>query len=95
MNKKQLIFELAKRTELTAADSEKLLNTFVTIFKDQIIKGQNVKLVGFGTFYPFTTKKRKAHNPATGGPMIIESHITAKFKAHPSFKATLNKETNT
>lgn len=50
MNKTEIIKEIAERTELTKADSEKVLAAFQDIVKETLASGDKVQLVGFGTF---------------------------------------------
>ena len=54
-------------------------------------KGDEVRLVGFGTF---SVKKRaagKGRNPATGKEIKIAASKNARFKAGTGLKAMLNK----
>ena len=57
MNKAQLIERIATENGTTKAETERLLDTTIDVIRKSVKKGEEVKLVGFGTF---TKTKRKA-----------------------------------
>ena len=50
MNKTELIAEIAERAEISKKDAEKALKAFTDVVADELVKGEKVQLVGFGTF---------------------------------------------
>lgn len=50
MNKNELIASIASETGLTKTDSAKALDAFVASITNALKKGDEVRLVGFGTF---------------------------------------------
>ena len=50
MNKNDLIAEVADRTGLSKADATKSVDYVFDIITDSLKKGEEVRLVGFGTF---------------------------------------------
>ena len=90
MNKTELVAEIAKHSGLTKTDSEKALNAFVASVEQTLKKGDEVRLVGFGTF---TTIKRKAgegRNPKTGEVIKIKASTLPKFRAGKGLKDAVN-----
>lgn len=86
MNKTEMIKEIAERTELTKADSEKVLAAFQDIVKEKLASGDKVQLVGFGTFETVERAGREGRNPRTGESMYIEKSISPKFKPSNALK---------
>ena len=86
MNKAQLIEAVAKNTKLTKAQCERILDTTMDCIKKSVKKGDDVKLVGFGTFAKAKRKARKGRNPQTGKSITIPACNYPKFKAGREFK---------
>ena len=89
MNKAQLIEAVAKATKMTKVDAENVLNTALDTIKKSVKKGDDVTLIGFGTF---TKSKRKApmgRNPQTGKEIKIPAMNVPKFRAGREFKDTV------
>jgi len=89
MNKAQLIDRIAKETRLSKTSIEKTLNSAFTIIKDSVVEGDNVTLLGFGTFTISTRKERQGHNPHTGKKMTIPEITMPRFKPSKDFKDLL------
>ena len=90
MNKNELISSIASSTGLTKTDSAKDLDAFVSSITSALKKGDEVRLVGFGTF---ATAKRKAttgRNPQTGAAIKIPASTQPKFKPGKALKDALN-----
>ncbi len=80
LNKSELVESVAKKTEMTKADSERaLVAVLETITK--AVKKAPVQLVGFGTFKIVKMKARKGINPQTKEPLKIPAKKALKFKA--------------
>ena len=50
MNKAELIAAMAEKAELSKKDSEKALKAFIDVVTEELVKGEKIQLVGFGTF---------------------------------------------
>ena len=66
MNKAQLVETLASEVNITKADCERLIDTMVDTIKKTVKKGDDLTLVGFGTFTRSKRKARVGRNPQTG-----------------------------
>ena len=90
MNKVELVAEIAKNTGLTKVDSEKateaLLNTVAAALK----KGDEVRLVGFGTFSVASREATTGRNPRTGATIKSPASKQPKFKAGKGLKDAVN-----
>jgi len=87
MNKAQLIERVSKETKMSKADCERILDNTIDTIKKSVKKGDDVKLVGFGTFAKAKRKSRKGRNPQTGKSITIPATNYPKFKAGREFKA--------
>lgn len=90
MNKQELISAIADKTELTKKDSESVLKAFIDTVSEELIKGEKVQLVGFGTFEVVDRAERQGRNPQTGEPITIAASKSPKFKAGKSLKDSIN-----
>jgi DNA-binding protein HU-beta len=90
MNKAQLIEKVAEKTGLTKTQSEEFLDATLQIIQKSVAKGDEVKLVGFGTFSRLNRKSRNGRNPKTGAPVVIPGAKVPRFKPGKDFKDLLN-----
>ena len=87
MNKAQLIEKIAKATDSTKADAERTLDATIDTIRRAVKKGDDVKLVGFGTFTKQKRKARTGRNPQTGKPIKIPAAWYPKFRPGSEFKS--------
>ena len=87
MNKSELIAALADMTGATKTDTEKALDAFVAVVKENISKKDGVRLVGFGTFTISERKARVGRNPQTGAEIQIPARNVPVFKAGKELKS--------
>lgn len=90
MNKAELVNAIAEKTELSKKDSEKALKAFIDVVTEELIKGEKIQLVGFGTFEVSERAAREGRNPQTGKTMQIAACKAPKFKAGKQLKDALN-----
>ena len=89
MNKAQLIEAVAKSANLTKVDAELVLNTALDTIKKSVKKGEDVTLIGFGTFTKSKRKARTGRNPQTGKEIKIPAMTVPKFRPGREFKDTV------
>ena len=87
MNKAQLIEKIAHNTDTTKAAAERMLDATVDIIRKSVKKGDEVKLVGFGTFTKQKRKARTGRNPQTGKAIKIPAAWYPKFRPGSEFKS--------
>ena len=86
MNKAQLIEKVAAETNITKAQTERLLDVALDTIRKAVKKGDDVKLVGFGTFTKAKRKARTGRNPQTGKAIKIPAAWYPKFRPGAEFK---------
>lgn len=89
MNKNELITHVAETTNLTKADCQRVIETTLQVTKECLKKGEEVRLVGFGTFVRSKRKARKGRNPQTGKEMTIRAQVVPRFRPGKEFKEYL------
>ena len=80
MNKTELIDAVATRSNTTKAQTTAMLNGLIEVIQANMANGDNVQLVGFGTFSVSDRADREGRNPATGESMTIPAKKVVKFK---------------
>ncbi len=89
MNKQQLVEKVAKTGGLPRSQIENILNILVDNIKKTVKKGDDVKIVGFGTFTRAKRKARMGRNPQTGKPIKISAGWYPKFRSGAEFRRTV------
>ena len=90
MNKAELVAAIASETGLMKTDCEKALASLTSNITESLKKGDDVKILGFGSFSVQDRVARTGRNPRTGDEVQIAACKSPKFKAGKEFKATLN-----
>ena len=90
MNKTELIAAVAEKAEISKKDAEKAIKAFTDVVTDELVKGEKVQLVGFGTFEVSERVEREGRNPKTREPMTIAASKSPKFKAGKALKDMVN-----
>jgi len=86
MNKTDLIDYIAENTELTKADSGRALSAFLNAVKEALANGEDVTIIGFGTFTITERKARDGRNPRTGKKIKIKASKVPKFRPGKGLK---------
>lgn len=86
MNKAELITGMAKKTGLTKVDSQKALNAFLELVQENVSKGDNVTLIGFGTFSTADRKARKGVINIQKGNIKVKKAYSLPAKKVVKFK---------
>ena len=79
MNKSELVARIAEGAELTRAQAEKALNTFMAATIAALKTGDKITLIGFGAFSAVTRAARTGRNPQTGKTLKIAAKTNGKF----------------
>ncbi len=86
MNKSELIDAIAAKTDMSKAAAGRALEAVLDSITETVVKGQNVSLIGFGTFEPRKRAARTGKNPQTGAAIKIAATTVPAFKPGKSFK---------
>ncbi len=90
MNKQDLVAAVADASGLSKADAAKAVDATFDSITGALKKGDDVRLVGFGTFAVAHRKASTGRNPRTGETMNIPASKQPKFKAGKGLKDAVN-----
>lgn len=91
MNKGELISELAEKGH-TKKDAEKFLDDMLEVMEEAFVKGEDIRLVGFGSWSVRNRAAREAKNPRNLDEVIkIPATKTITFKPGKPLKEKINK----
>jgi DNA-binding protein HU-beta len=90
MNKQDLVAAVADASGLSRGDASKAVEAVFDAVSGALKKGDEVRLVGFGTFSVSKRKASTGRNPRTGAPMQIKASTQPKFRAGKGLKDAVN-----
>lgn len=90
MNKNDLIASVADRTDMNKSDVANMLDATLDSITRTLQSGDEVKLVGFGTFHVTNRAASTGRNPRTGETIQIKASRQPKFKAGKGLKDAMN-----
>lgn len=90
MNKLELVDHVAKEADLTKAVAGAAVDAMLEGVAKALAAGEEVRLVGFGTFSVAERAATMGRNPSTGEQMPIAASRNAKFKPSANLKTSLN-----
>ncbi|GBF31200.1 MAG: HU family DNA-binding protein [Gammaproteobacteria bacterium] len=90
MNKGQLIEAVASASNLSKADAGRAVEGILSSITAALVSGDNVALVGFGTFQVKQRAARNGRNPKTGATIFIPASKAPTFKAGKGLKTAVN-----
>ena len=90
MNKNELVEAVAKKAGQTKVDATKSIDAVIDAVKEALASGDDVRLIGFGTFSVSTRAAYTGRNPSTGEEIHIKSSKQPKFKAGKALKDAVN-----
>lgn len=80
MNKAELVAAIAAEAQMPKAQAQKALDATINAIAGALKKGENVQMIGFGTFAVVEKAARKGINPATKQAIEIPAKKAVKFK---------------
>ena len=93
MNKSELVEMIASDADISKASADRALSSAIEHIIKAVTKGDDVQLIGFGTFKSGKRAARIGRNPQTGVEIKIAASKTVKFTAGKAFKDSVNKRT--
>lgn len=86
----ELVNYVADETKLTKADAQKAVEAVLGGVTQFLKKGEDVRLIGFGSFSILKTAARDGRNPRTGETIKIKAGKRPIFKAGKELKEAVN-----
>jgi len=92
VNKQDLVAKVAEKADISKQKAAQAVDAVIDTIKGSLKKGDDVRLVGFGTFSVAQRAATTGRNPRTGEPIKIPASKQPKFKAGKDLKAAVNKK---
>ena len=90
VNKTQLVEQIAENADISKASASRALDAFIEAVTGTLQSGEQVALVGFGTFSVRPRAARTGRNPKTGEAIQIAEAKVPSFKAGKALKDACN-----
>lgn len=90
MNKNDLVGVVAEKANITKSQAAEAVDAVFDAVTQSLKKGDEVRLVGFGTFSVNKRAATTGRNPATGATIKIPASNQAKFKPGKGLKDAIN-----
>ena len=90
MNKSELIDSIATSADISKADAGRALDATLEAITDTLKAGDQISLIGFGTFSVKDRAAREGRNPQTGETIQIKASKVPGFKAGKALKEAVN-----
>lgn len=92
MNKTDLIYSIAKKCDIPKKHSRKVVDIIIDNISTSLADGEQVQLVGFGSFETRERIERKGRNPQTGEEITIPATRYAVFHPCKELKDALKQD---
>jgi len=90
MNKAEFVDAVAAKASLSKTDASTAVDAVLDCLTDALKNGEQVTLVGFGTYLVRKREARTGRNPRTGEPLQIAASNAPSFKAGKALKDAVN-----
>ncbi len=90
MNKSEFVDAVASDIDITKADAAKAVDSVVNVITNALKDGDQLNLIGFGSFQVKDRAARTGRNPRTGEAIKIKASKMPTFKAGKALKDAVN-----
>ena len=91
MNKSELVSAVTSTSGTSKGDAARAVDAVCDVITEALSRGEDVRLVGFGSFSVANRSARVGRNPRTGAPIHIPASRRPKFKAGKQLKNAVNR----
>ncbi|MEZ4704043.1 MAG: integration host factor subunit alpha [Bdellovibrionota bacterium] len=88
--KASMIDAICEKVGLPKRESIDIVEMIFEMMKENLEKGKNLKISGFGSFIVRDKRSRKGRNPQTGNAMEITARRVITFKPSQVLREALN-----
>jgi DNA-binding protein HU-beta len=90
VNRNELVDAVSTKTDLRKSEASKAVDAVLDSIAEALKGGDEVRLVGFGTFSVASRAASEGRNPRTGERIHIAASKQAKFKPGKGLRDSLN-----
>jgi DNA-binding protein HU-beta len=91
LNKAQLAEQIATKADITRKDAEQAVDAALETIEEQLARGGEITLTGFGKFHVSDRSARQGRNPQTGETIQIKAARVPRFSAGSKLKQLVNR----
>jgi DNA-binding protein HU-beta len=91
VNKSELVEQIAQKADMSRRDAEQAVDAALNTIEEQLARGGEISLTGFGKFHVAQRGARQGRNPQTGAPIQIAASRVPRFSAGSKLKQTVNR----
>ena len=91
MNKAEFVESIAGKTEFSRRDAELAVDAALETIEEELSRGREITLTGFGKFHVAQRNARQGRNPQTGETIQIKASTVPRFSAGSKLKQLVNK----
>ncbi len=92
MNKGELVSAVAARAGLSKGDASRAVECTFEAITRALQSGDEVKVVGFGSFMIAERAAGEARNPRTGEKVMVPAQKTPTFRAGQQLRSAVNSQ---
>ena len=90
LTKVDIVEKVTEQLNFSKKESTDLVESFISLIKQTLASGEDVKISGFGSFEVKQKRDRRGRNPQTGETITIESRRVISFKTSAKLKTAIN-----
>jgi DNA-binding protein HU-beta len=90
MNKAEFVDQIAQKAELSKREAETAVEATLETIEEQLSRGNEISLTGFGKFHVAKRGARQGRNPQTGETIQIKASRVPRFSPGSKLKQTVN-----
>jgi integration host factor subunit alpha len=90
LTKNDLVDMIYSELDIPKKECINLVDSFFDIIKDELVKGDDVMISGFGKWSVKQKRPRLGRNPHTGEQIIIDAKRVVTFKSAPPLRSEIN-----
>ncbi len=92
--KADLVEKVYDKVGFTRKEAAQAVEVVFEEIKNALVRGEDVRIVGFASFNLRDKKARKARNPSTGEPIVIQPRRVLSFKPSKQLLQSTNRESD-
>ena len=90
MNKTEFVDAFAEKVSCTKVEAGKMVNAFFDLISYTLKDGNDIRVVGFGTFKVVDVKEKNITNPQNGSKMTVPASKRVRFAVGKALKDAVN-----
>ena len=91
MNKTELVEQIAQKADLSRKEAESAVEATLKTIEEQLSRGGEITLTGFGKFHVAERGARQGRNPQTGATIQIAASRVPRFSAGSKLKESVKR----